>query len=584
MQAPSGTGPDVVYLCIPSFITLCRPCINHTDCQGLGETDNRCVPFGPEEGSFCGAACVSDDDCPSEYSCAVFDDDEPAQCAPNSGECECSTQAIDLAASTGCQVVNEFGTCDGERVCTDTGLTDCDALTPEEEVCDGEDNNCDGQVDENTSGAECTVDNEVGSCTGNFQCDSGALVCDANEPTPEICDGIDNDCDGDTDEGFPDTDEDGDKDCYDTDLDGDGDPNTEDNCPEDNNPLQEDADLDGQGDVCDTDDDNDNIPDQLDNCPFVPNTGQEDTNGNLVGDACDGDADGDGDPNDTDCAPTDPLIFNGNDEICGDGIDNNCVNGVDEPDALGCVTYFRDEDNDEYGDGLDFQCLCEPAFPYQALVGGDCQDDIPAVNPDATETCDDVDNNCVGGVDEGCDDDGDGYCDADLLVEFPLPDSCPNGAGDCVDTDEDIHPDAAETCDDVDNNCVDGVDEDCNLDGDDYCVAGAVVSIPPPDTCPQGGGDCDDGNDDIFPGAPDAPEINFVDSNCDGIDGQQSAAIFVSGSIGNDNNPGTMNQPVKTIAEGVSQAQLQGKTAVMVAGGSTYNESVSISNGISLFG
>ena len=198
----SGTGPDVVYLCIPSFVTLCRPCINHTDCQGLGESDNRCVSFGLEEGSFCGSACVNDEDCPSDHSCAVFDEDEPAQCAPNAGECKCSSQSVDLAASTLCAVQNEFGTCEGERVCKNEGLTSCNALTPEEEVCDGEDNNCDGEVDEDTRLDTCTLTNDVGSCEGSFLCDSGQLICDADDPTPEVCDGVDNDCNGDTDEGF----------------------------------------------------------------------------------------------------------------------------------------------------------------------------------------------------------------------------------------------------------------------------------------------------------------------------------------------------------------------------------------------
>ena len=580
----SGSGPDVIYLCIPSFVTLCRPCNEHTDCQGLGELENRCVPSTPLEGSFCGSSCVDDSQCPDDYSCASFADDEPSQCSPNSGVCDCSPLSSSLVASTDCALENDFGTCLGERVCGDEGLSDCSALTPLEEVCDGEDNNCDGVVDEDTSGAVCSAENEYGSCDGSLKCAGGELVCDATEPKPEICDGSDNDCDGDTDEGFPDTDEDGDKDCYDTDLDGDGDPNTEDNCPNTHNPLQENNDLDEEGDACDTDDDNDNIPDLLDNCPMTANTDQFDTDQNSIGDACDGDADGDGDPNETDCAPTNNAVFNGNDEMCGDNIDNNCINGIDEPDALGCVTYFNDGDGDDFGQGLDFVCLCAPEAPYTATVGGDCQDGEEDVYPGAVEICDDLDNNCVNGIDELCDDDDDGYCDQDILVVFPLPAVCPNGAGDCDDNEASTHPDAQEVCDDINNNCVDGVDELCNKDGDEFCASGATVSIPAPDTCISGGGDCNDNDSSIFPGAVDFPDITFTDSNCDGLDGNTSAAMYVSGATGSDSNPGTKAQPVKTINKGVQQAQIQGKTTILVTGGSTYSESVSMSNGIGIYG
>lgn len=109
--------------------------------------------------------------------------------------------------------------------------------------------------------------------------------------------------------------------------------NASDNCPSVSNPSQENADLDSEGDACDADDDNDGVPDVSDNCPKVSNTGQENADGDSQGNSCDDDDDNDGDKDATDCAPFDPSIFSGAQEICGDGIDNNC----DPTDGCGSV-------------------------------------------------------------------------------------------------------------------------------------------------------------------------------------------------------------------------------------------------------
>ena len=75
-----------------------------------------------------------------------------------------------------------------------------------DEVCDGLDNNCDGETDEvfPTQGESCETDG-VGACKpGSFVCTMGSIVCQANvDPTDEVCDGIDNNCDGQTDDIFP---------------------------------------------------------------------------------------------------------------------------------------------------------------------------------------------------------------------------------------------------------------------------------------------------------------------------------------------------------------------------------------------
>ena len=157
-------------ICVPPFATLCLPCEETSDCDAIG-ADAMCLDFGPLEGSFCGSACSSDGGCPTGYTCAEatsVDEEEVTRCIPDSGTCECGEYAAAASLSTTCEIENEFGICEGMRSCSEGTLSDCDAVVPAEDLCDGLDNDCDGDTDTVScdDSNPCTID----SCEGADGC------------------------------------------------------------------------------------------------------------------------------------------------------------------------------------------------------------------------------------------------------------------------------------------------------------------------------------------------------------------------------------------------------------------------------
>jgi hypothetical protein len=406
-------------------------------------------------------------------------------------------------------------------------VADCNGLV---------DVDCDGQVGDDDAaayGIDADGDGYIAMGSGSCAPFAGSIVnpnvgyvdCADDDPahqlpSPEVCDGIDNDCDGFVDEGLPVA-------LFLSDDDGDGygddsidaielcdttyatqvrvDLSLGNDCNDTDATIHP-----GATEICDTLDNNCDGSFDADD-PLVL--------ASEVGDFA-LDLDGDRfaplgaaakrfclnepvppewvpyDPSAFDCDDTSEVAasrFPGNLEVC-DGIDNDCDEGIDNIDPLveseGALFLWPDADSDGYASSIRAVWTCT-ADGYFYQMGDDCRDGDPTIHPNADELCDAIDHDCNGDpvndaageppidVDQyWLDEDGDGYGATEMWICTPDDtDLYVRNGGDCNEQDAAIHPDATEVCNTTDDDC-NGLIDDINGDPDGVESCGTVGLDP----------------------------------------------------------------------------------------------------------
>ena len=388
----------------------------------------------------------------ADEGCECKDGDTQECGASSKGECKKGTQTCKAG---------KWGTCEGE-------------VKPVKETCDGKDNNCDGKADE---GCEC-LDNATRPCGASDTglCQKGTQTCKAGKwgacagevkPAKETCDGKDNNCDGQTDEG-----------CQ---------------C------------KDGQKQACGV---------TKGECKQGSQTCSAGTWGKCVGE------------------------IKPQTETC-DGKDNNCDGSIDEGQNKSCKTAC--------GTG---QMLCKNG-KLEA-----CNAPKPQ-----TETCDGKDNNCNGQIDEGCQcrNGVTKTCGTDKGECSAGKQTCASGKwGACV---GEVKP-QTETCDGKDNNCDGMVDEGCQ------CRNGVTQTCGATDKgeCKKGTQTCTAGKWGACVG-----EVKSKAETCDGKDND------CNGQIDNGSNLCPSGQT----CQGTKGCQASGPTPILT--GTFVNASYKVSGTVAIY-